>query len=1030
MAGNSVAANLLMLFFIVGGLLSAYNIKQEVFPELSMGTVSISVAYPGSTPEDVESGIILALEEAIRNVDGIKEISATAAEGSARLNCELLLGADEQKVYQDIKSEIDRVTTLPEDAERPVVALRAMRREVIELMIYGDVSERVLREVAEQLRDGLLGREDITQVDLSGVRAPEIGIEVPQATLRSYGLTLDDVASRIRNYAVELPGGAVKTTSGEILIRMDERRNYAREYENIPIITDNHGSRVTLGDIAMVRDGFEDKDLYALYNGKPAATLEVYRVGDETPIGVADAVQEFIEDNSDALPPGVSMATMNDRSVVYRQRAELMLRNGAYGLVLVLVLLGFFLEPRLAFWVMMGIPISFLGTFIIMPSLGISINVMSMFAFIIALGIVVDDAIVVGENIYEYTQRGMSFREAAVRGAKDVTLPVSFSILTNVAAFLPLMFIPGVMGKVFMTIPVVVISAFLISWVECMLILPAHLGHQRDRRPDERRGWFLTAQEKFSHGFRWTVEHYYGPFLDRVLRWRYVFLASGLALLIGVIGYVMSGRMGFELFPTVESDYAYVTFTLPYGSPVEKTEAAGWQLLNAAQRVIDANGGDQLAVGTLLNIGSGDGGSGSHVGRIYIYLTDPELRPIQTLEFVNQWREETGELLGVEYVNFMSDRGGPGSGQALSVELSHRNLATLQAASSELAALLAEYPLVKDTDDGFQQGKRQMEFKVTETGAALGLTSNSLGRQVRATFYGAQALRQQRGRDEIKVMVRMPRAERESEYFLENMVVRSPVGIEVPLFEAATPTWGHSYTTITRRNQRRTVTVTGDVTPRSKAGEVVANLKAEILPEMVRKYPGLTYSFEGRQAQMAESMEALYGGLSLALLAIYGLLAIPFKSYWQPLIIMVSIPFGIIGAVFGHILMGYSLSVMSMLGIVALAGVVVNDSLILIDYANRQRLEGKNAHDAVCSAGVRRFRPIMLTTFTTFGGLAPMIFETSRQARFMIPMALSLGYGLLFATTICLLLIPCLYMMLNDIGGLFRKKVGEEMLEA
>jgi len=1022
MAKNSVVANLVMLVFLVGGLLAVLRIKQEVFPEFEMDMVSVSVSYPGSTPEDVETGIILSVEEAVRSVDSIKEITSTCSEGSGRVSCELELGADRQQVYQDIKAEVDRITTFPEDAERPEVTLVSHRRGVLDVVIYGQCSEKILREMAERVRDGLLALPEVTIVEIEGVRDPEISVEISQENLRAYGLTLDKVADKIQSYALELPGGGIKTSGGEILIRVDERREKGIEFASIPVITASDGTQVFLGDIARIIDGFEDTDRYTLFNGKPAVSLEVYRVGRQTPTQVASAVKEYIKENKKNLPPGLSIATLHDRSEVYSQRAELLLRNGAYGLILVFCLLGLFLQPRLAFWVMMGIPVSFLGAFLFLPSLGISVNVISMFAFIIALGIVVDDAIIVGENIHEYRHRGLPYLQAAINGAREMIVPVSFSILTNIVTFMPLLFIPGVMGKIWVTIPMVVITIFAVSWFECLFILPSHLSHKPAKEP----GWFLRdilkLQERFSHGFKKAVDQIYRPFLDLVLRWRYVTLACGMALLLGVIGFVASGRMGFQIFPKVESDYAFVSFALPYGSPVKKTEAVALQLMSAAQKVIDDNGKQDLYRGIVLEIGRGENGSGSHAAQVRIYLPQPDLRPVSTQKFVSQWRQKVGEIIGLEYITFMSDRGGPGSGKALSLELSHRDIDVLDKAGTELAVILAQFDNTKDIDDGYQQGKPQWEFKLNSAGTALGLDSRSIGRQVRSAFYGTEALRQQRGRDEMKVKVRFPESERRNEYDLENLILRNDQGKEIALREAARAVRGRSYTSITRRDQRRTITVSADVVPAAKAGEVISALKKEALPKLQRKYPGLNYSFEGRQADMRESMQALMIGLLFALLGIYILLAIPFKNYVQPLIVMVSIPFGIVGAVFGHLIMGYSLSLMSVMGIVALSGVVVNDSLVLIDYANHLYAQGKTRHDAVCLSGARRFRPILLTTLTTFGGLAPMIFETSRQARFMIPMALSLGYGLLFATSICLLLVPCLYLMVEDLGKLTAKK--------
>ena len=1027
MAGNSVASNLLMVVLLVGGFLISTQLKQEVFPEFTLDIVSVRVPYPGAGPEEVEQGIVLAIEEAVRGVDGVEEVTATAQESMGTVSVELIRGTDLQRAAQDIKNEVDRITSFPEDAERPVVSIPQRRREVISLILYGETEHRVLRELAEQVRDRLLQDDGITLVELGGVRPLEISVEVPQEKLRAHGLTLGQVANQLRRTAVELPGGGIKTEGGEVLLRMMERRDFGPEFTDIPIVTKDDGSDVRLGDIATIVDGFAETDTGALFNGQPAVLIRVYRVGKETPIQVSDTVQRHVEELRAELPPGIGVTTWNDRSDIFRQRVNLLLRNGAIGLVLVFVLLGLFLETRLAFWVMMGIPISFLGSFLILPLTGVSINMISLFAFIIALGIVVDDAVVVGENIYEHHQRGMPFGEAAVLGARSVAVPVVFSILTNVAAFTPLFFVPGFMGKVFRVIPSVVIMVFLLSLVESLLILPAHLGHQKDISGHGVRGWIHRRQQAFSRRFMHFVRDGYGPFLDFTLRHRYTTVALGIAVLATVIGYAASGRLGFSLFPRVDAEYAIVTAQLPYGSSADRTRAVQQRLLDTANAVAERNGGDQLVDGVLAFVGNSQSGGESHTTEVLVYLTKPDIRPIGTAEFIKQWREETGPIAGLESITFKSDAGGPGSGAALTVELSHRDVEVLERASAELAEAIEEFPQAKDINDGYSPGKNQYDFTLLPEGESLGLTALEVARQVRNSYYGAEALRQQRGRNEVKVMVRRPKSERISEYDLEELIVRTPSGGEVPLREVVELKRGRAYTTIDRRQGKRVVTVTSDVTPPSAAGLVLAGLKAEALPGLVQKHAGLSYGFEGQQAEMRKSMGSLKYGFAGAMLVVYALLAIPFRSYVQPLIIMVSIPFGIVGAVLGHMIMGFSLSVLSMFGIVALSGVVVNDSLILIDYANGQRKEGKTLHDAIHAAGVRRFRPILLTTLTTFGGLAPMIFETSRQARFLIPMAISLGYGILFATFITLLLVPSLYLILEDVRWLLLAKPGEPL---
>lgn len=1023
MAGNSVAANLLMLVLLIGGLIFMSQIKQEVFPEFSDDQVTVSVSYSGASPEEVEQGIILAVEEAVIGLDGVDEVSSSAVEGQGTVTVTLLNGSDLQQLTQDIQSEIDRITTLPDEAEEPQVETVSRKREVISLVLYGDQSEQILHNLANSFRNQLLQNPQVTQVELSGTRDLEISIEIPQDKLRAYNLTLKQVAQTLSDAAVEIPGGGIKTQGGEVLVRMQERRDYGRDFAKIPIVTANDGTQLLLEDIAVIKDGFEETDRYAEYNGKRAVMIDVYRIGDQTPIEVADAVHLEMESWREQLPPGIDITVNKDMAEVFKQRRDLLLKNAYMGLALVLVLLGIFLESRLAFWVTMGIPISFLGAFLILPFLGVSINMISMFAFIVALGIVVDDAIVVGENVYKFRQQGLSPIKAAIAGSREVATPVTFSILTNVVAFMPLYFIPGIMGKVFGVIPIVVICVFLISLVESLFVLPAHLAHLKDNQRKGLMGRLHGFQQNFSNAFSRWIRQCYAPVLKVLLHHRYLTLSVAVAILILTSSLVISGRMGMTMFPKTESDFSRVSISLPYGSAIELTEAVRDKLLTSASRVAEKYEDQKLISGIFADLGRAvNGTSGSHTLDIRVFLVDADERVISTEEFTQQWRRETGEISGLESIQFQSDSGGPGSGKALTVELSHTDLDTLEQAGLDLAEVLAGYSMVSDINDGFATGKEQLDFTMRPEGLSLNLSARDVATQVRNSYNGAEVLRQQRGRNEVTVTVRRPKDERISEYDLEEMILRSSDGIEIPLREAVNIERGRAYTSIDRRNGRRVISVTADVRPASQSGQIKSALQAEALPQLADRYPGLAYSFEGRQADMAESMSSLFLGLGMAVLMIYALLAIPFRSYLQPAIIMFCIPFGVVGAILGHLLLGYSLSVMSMFGVVALTGVVVNDSLVLIDFANRLRREGQSALSAVINSGILRFRPILLTTLTTFCGLMPMIFETSRQAKFMIPMAISLGFGILFATLIALLLVPCLYLVLEDFRHCFKRE--------
>jgi multidrug efflux pump subunit AcrB len=1014
MARNPVAANLAMLFLIVGGVFAVNFITQELFPDVTPDIVTVSVPYPGASPEEVEQGIVLAVEEAVMGIDNVKEVTSSASQNVGTVRVEMFGGGNLEKLLQDVKSQVDRITTFPDDAEDPIISIASRRRQVIDMVVYGDISMESLRETTEQVRDRLLQEPRITQIDLTGARNFEIAIEIPFENLRRYNLTMTDIARRLNAASIEMPGGGLDTPSGEILVRMNERRQLGREFSLTPIITGPDGSEVLLEDIATIRDSFTEGGVTPRYNGLPALRVNVYRIGNETPLQVSNTVHQLLPELRTMLPPGVAIDIRNDRAENYRDRVNLLLKNGTIGLILVLIILGVFLELRLAFWVMMGIPISFLGTLLLMPFFDASLNMISLFAFIIALGIVVDDAIVVGENIYYHHQRGNKLQKAAVIGAREMSMPVTFSILTNIVAFMPMFFVPGVAGRVFSNIPLVVVLAFSLSLLESLFILPAHLGHHKARK---RYGLFkkiYNGQQFIGIRFAKWIHDSYQPWLNKVLKHRYVALAIALSILIIAFAYAASGRMGFSMFPRVESDFARAFISLPFGSPETQTEEVMNQLFAGAEQVVEECNCPELVVGVYAS----QGWQGANTAVVWVYLAEPSIRDsiMSTDEFVRRWRETVGPIQGAEQARFESDFGGPGAGRALTIELTHRDVDILKAASSELAGELLNFPIVSDIVEGYAMGKRQVDFTLKPEAKSLGLTAFDIARQMRSAFYGSEVSRQQRGRHETRTVVRLPLDERDSEYFLEEFLVRTANGRDVPLRDVADFAYGRAYTSIERRDGRRVVQVMADVTPRDQANQVVNALVAEHIPELEARYPGLTWSFAGQQRDIQDSMVSLYQGFALALLAIYALLAIPFKSYVQPLIVMMGIPFGVIGAIIGHIIMGYGLSVISMMGIIALSGVVVNDSLVLINYANRlrEKYPGMTPHFAAVKAAVQRFRPIVLTTLTTFFGLTPMMFERSRQARFLIPMAISLGWGILFATMITLILVPCLYLAIED----------------
>ncbi len=1032
MAQNVVLANLLLIVAIAGGLFMITRVTQEVFPDFELDFVTITVAYPGASPAEVEEGILLAIEEQVRGLDGVKEVSSTASEGMGTVAVEMLLGTNRDRFLADVKSSVDRITTFPLDAERPVVSLLEVKRDVLSLVIYGDEGEQGLRNLAERVRDELLQHPNITSLELASVRPPEVSIEVSREQMRHYGLTLGTVAAAIRAASVELPGGGVKTASGEVLLRTTERRDHGREFGDIVVLSRPDGTKVRVSDIGRVIDGFRETDQEATYDGKRAAMVRVYRVGTQTPTQVSRDVRAYIEELRPKLPPGVGIDVWNDRSEVLEQRMDLLMRNALMGLVLVMITLGLFLEIRLAFWVTMGIPTSIIGAIVLMPWMDVSINMISLFAFIITLGIVVDDAIVVGEATYKRRRDGLSFMDAAIAGLRDVWGPVTFAVLTTVIAFMPLFFTPGVMGKFFMPIPAIVIAVLLISLVECFVILPAHLAHSRPSSGKGILGFIEKRQQRVSRMLEWLIEKTYEPTLRLNLRWRYATMGIAIAMLAVTVGILRGGHVKFTFMPRIESDIVVAQLKMPFGTPVEDTKAVRDRLLVAARQVLEENGGEKaLSRGIFAEVGSsGSSNTGGrsagvtatagHLAEVAIFLVPSDQRKVKAAALAQQWRERVGDVIGAETLTFKFTAG-PASDSPINFQLSHANLEVLDEAGRKVAASLRTYEGVKDIDDGFTWGKQQLDFRLTAEGRSLGITEAELASQVRHAFFGAEAVRQQRGRDELRVYVRLPEEERRSLHNVEQFLLRTPAGGEIPLAVAAEIDRGRAYTSIGRKDGRRVINVTADVEGTTNADEIVQDMMKNRLPELAADYPGLTFELSGQQKDRKESMQYLGIGFLIALVAMYALMAVPFRSYSQPAIIMTAIPFGMIGALGGHLLLGYDMSLMSMMGVVALSGVVVNDSIVMISAINEYRASGMTTLDAVIAGGTRRFRPILLTTLTTFFGLAPMILETSVQARFLVPMALSLGFGVLFATLITLQLVPAVYMILQDIHALTAK---------
>ena len=1063
---NRIAANFLMWALIALGIISWFQQRKEIFPEVSAEVISVTVLYPSATPEEVEKGVCIPIEEAIATVDGIKRITGRAGENVGVVYAEVRSGYDVQKVLGLIKSRVDGIRNFAENAEKPIIEEIPIRLQTLSVAISADTDEKNLRAIAEQVRDSLQSLPNVTQVDLAGVKKHEISIEVSEDTLRRYGLTFDQVANAVRASSLDLPGGSLKTGAGEILIRTQARKYTAPEFEEIVVLTRPDGTRLLLKEIARVIDGFEDIDLFTRFDGHPAVVVNVFRTGDEDTLEVAAAVKAWLKDAPQQLPHGVRLEVWNDLSMLLKGRLDLLIQDAWQGFILVYIMLSLFLRPALAFHVALGIPIAFAGGLIFLPLVDVSINMISLFAFIVVLGIVTDDAIVVGENIHARMERGETAKLAAPRGTYEVMVVAIFGVFTVIVAFMPMLGVSGVGGKIWRNIPWVVIPTLLVSLIETNLILPAHLAHLKPEKPLERMNVIVRFIVRIQRAMNRHVDHFvvkvYRPFLGFALRWRYATVATFLAALLTIIGLIKGNWIPFRFFPRVEAEIVSAKLTLPPGIPVAATQEAINRIEAAAEKLntefkglegqpiikhmLSTVGSQPFRVG-FNPVGASDA---ANIGEVTIELIAASDRDIVADTITARWRELTGPIAGAVELTFLANTSN--SGNAIDILLRGKDSRRLQQASDLIKSELAAIEGSTDITDSNREGKRERKFdRLLPQGEAAGLSLMDVSRQVRQAFYGEEVQRLQRGRDEVKVMVRYPKDERMSLQNMENMKIRTLRGAEIPFTEVAAPSEGRGYSYILRRDRERAVTISADVdksVPGADPNVMVAALTREewtppeggfakllagmglwpenkpagVLTRMKKEFPDVQWSFEGEQKDQRENLTEIATGAVLALFGIYVLLAIPLRSYIQPGIVMSVIPFGMLGAVVGHIVMGVELSIMSMIGIVALSGVVVNESLVLVEYVNRHRRSGHSVLGAAREGGVARFQAIMLTSITSFIGVLPIVTETSIQAKFLVPCAISLAFGCLSNLLNTLVLVPCVYAILEDIRGLLFTK--------
>ena len=1035
-AANHVAANLLMCLIVVAGVISAFSVRKQTTPDFVQNNIDITVPYLGAAPQEVEEGVVVKIEEAIQDVRGITKVNSRAREGAGTVTAEVSLAENLDDVMNEIKTRVDAISTFPALTERPIYSKQEATVPVVFVTIHGDIDEFTRKSIADEVRDELLQLPQVNLVELFGDRDYEISVEVSELTLREYGLTMSEVSQAIRDSSVDMPGGAIKTEGGDILLRTEGQVYTGLEFSDLVLRTYPDGTRLTLGDIATIKDGFVETDSFGRFDGKRSATLNVQAKGQQNELETAAAVKQYVAAKRRTLPEGIAMDVWLDRSYYLQDRLDMMIKNMWQGALLVLIVLSMFLRLKVALWVIVGIPITFLGTLWLMPygPWPATINIISLFGFIVVLGIVVDDAIIIGESIYTKIRANGHTLDNVVLGAKRVATPATFGVLTTIAAFAPMLFVGGQVGPFFEAMSVVIILCLMFSLVESKLILPAHLAQARIPPVDEADlfnpqreiallekfpRFFLKIQRRVQHGLHALIHDFYKPALERAVDNRGLTLTAFVAVLILTFGLIGSGLVRFVIFPDVPSDFMFVELQMQTGSSpqsrntvVDRIEKG---LLDLNAQHISQNPDAPPLIQHLSAFSRGDTGA-----LMLIEMPNSPDRVYEAPEIALMWREHVGEIPGVKELRFRA-ADHTGGGSPLSFRLSGSSYPELEDAARELEVKLGDYDGVFDIRNTAISGGEEIKLSIKPEAEALGLTMSPLGRQVRQAFYGEEAQRIQRGTDELKVMVRYPREQRRSIADLENMMIRTATGDEVPFGSVADVSFGKSYSSISRLNGKRIVTVSADIdSERVEPGPIINEISTEFIPGLLNRHAGVSYGLEGASQEQESLLRNLKLAAVAALFLIYALIAIPLHSYAQPLIIMSVIPFGIIGAVAGHLLMGKAISMFSLFGLIALAGVVVNDSLIMIDFVNKLREKGVSARQAVIDSGTQRFRAIFLTSVTTAAGLMPIMTERSMQAQLVIPMAISLGFGIIFATIITLFLVPSLYLL--QIDGFARSK--------
>jgi len=1028
-AKNRVFANLLMVTILVAGILSAKMMIREDMPEMQLDTISISVSYPGADPEEIEEGISRKIEDAIDGLEGIDEYTSTSSEGISSTTITVIDGYDPDRLLDRVSNEVDSITTFPEDAENPSIVRPQIQKAVISLALVSQMPEARLKEWADAVKKEIQRLPGVSQVNLSGTRSYEISVEIPKANLLKYNLTIAQVADIIQNSSLNQSGGTLKTDDQEIRLRTIGRKYTGNALAKIKVIKGEGGQTLYLEDIADIKDGFTENNLSIRANGQPAVLLNIL-AGEEDTINIADKVLQYQKEANDSLAKGSEIIVLSDNTQSTRANLDTLFSNAVMGLVLVFILLWLFMDTKISFWAGMGIPISLLGGLAVVHFSGITLNKITLFGLIMVLGIVADDAIVVGESIYYHRKNGASPLDAVVKGVSEVGLSVLAAILTTIVAFLPLYHIDGMMGKFIVALPTAVIACLVISLVECMMILPAHLSDLKDmNQAPVKKNPILTYIEKF-HEFTvnsmdWAAQKVYLPLLKQCVKYRYLFFSTCIAGLFLCAGLVGGGLIKFNVFPKQASSIVVASVEFAEGTTFDITQNAVKQLEASAQTAADSmtsSSEEPLITNILATIGQSAGetagsqtSASPHIGGVRVTLVDPAQTGVDSEKFLIAWEKAAGDIKGTQSLDFSASNSGP-PGAPIEICIQGEDLEQISAAGDRIIEKLKTIDGVSQIYSDNAPGKNELIFRLKKEAEYMGLDLSDLSSQVYNAYYGAEALKIQRGNDEVEVNVRYTADERQTGSSIRNYMIKTDDDTWVPLSAIADISYAPGFSTITRKDGYRQIMVSAKVdTAKIVANEVTGPLQTGLFKDLEKQYPDIRIVLEGDAKRSAESFGSLFIWIPITIMGMYGIIATVFRSYIQPALVLVAVPFGMVGAVLGHFVMGHMLSLLSVFGMVALAGVVVNDAIVLIERINKNIEQGMEFFEAIFQGGIRRFRAVMLTSISTIGGLLPLILETSQYAQQLIPMGISLAFGVAFATVLTLLMLPCLYTIINDL---------------